>query len=86
MTILFLHGLHSTPGGLKRTCLKSHGHEVLNPHLPDDDFDAAVRIAQAEFDSGKPDVVVTWSGGDGVQRHVSRRRIAISPYHDGDLA
>ena len=52
MTILFLHGLHSTPGGLKRTCLKSHGHEVLNPHLPDDDFDAAVRIAQAEFDQG----------------------------------
>ena len=27
--------------------LKDHGHTVLNPALPDDDFDAAVRIAQA---------------------------------------
>ena len=50
MKILFLHGWTSTPGGVKPTYLKSHGHEVLNPALPDDDFDAAVRIAQAEFD------------------------------------
>lgn len=46
MNILFLHGWQSTPGGLKPTHLKSHGHEVLNPALPDDDFDPAVRIAQ----------------------------------------
>ena len=51
MKILFLHGWHSTPGGVKPTYLKDHGHEVLNPALPDDDFDAAVRIAQAEFDT-----------------------------------
>jgi hypothetical protein len=44
MTILFLHGLQSTPGGLKPT--QAHGHEVL----PDDDFDAALKIAQAEYD------------------------------------
>jgi len=50
MTILFLHGWQSTPGGLKPTYLKDHGHTVLNPKLPDDDFDEAVRIAQAEFD------------------------------------
>ena len=50
MKILFLHGWQSTPGGVKPTYLKDHGHEVLNPALPDDDFDAAVRIAQAEFD------------------------------------
>lgn len=48
---------------LKPTYLKEHGHEVLNPALPDDDFDAAVRIAQAEFDRGKPDVVVGSSRG-----------------------
>lgn len=30
--------------------LKDHGHTVLNPKLPDDDFDEAVRIAQAEYD------------------------------------
>ena len=56
--LLFLHGWQSTPGGVKPTFLKDHGHEVLNPALPDDDFDAAVRIAQAEFDQHRPDVVV----------------------------
>jgi hypothetical protein len=58
MKILFLHGWQSTPGGVKPTYLREHGHEVLNPALPDDDFDAAVRIGQAEFDRRKPDVVV----------------------------
>ena len=38
MTILFLHGWQSTPGGIKPTYLKNHGHEVLNPALPDADF------------------------------------------------
>ena len=51
MKILFLHGWQSTPGGLKPTFLRSHGHTVLNPALPDDDFDAAVAIAQAESTS-----------------------------------
>ena len=50
MLILFLHGFGSTVGGIKPTYLKDHGHTVLNPGLPDDDFDEAVRIAQAEFD------------------------------------
>jgi pimeloyl-ACP methyl ester carboxylesterase len=66
MTILFLHGWQSTPGGVKPTYLAQYGHEVLNPALPDDDFDAAVRIAQAEFDRGKPDVVVGSSRGGAV--------------------
>jgi hypothetical protein len=56
MTILFLHGWRSTPGGIKPTCLKDHCHEVLNPALSDDDFDEAARIAQADFDQrSKPD-------------------------------
>jgi hypothetical protein len=42
MTILFLHGWNSTPGGVKPTYLTDHGHTVLNPPLPDDDFDKAV--------------------------------------------
>ena len=61
--ILFLHGWQSVPGGVKPTYLKDQGHEVLNPALPDDDFDAAVRIAQAEFDQYRPDVVVGSSRG-----------------------
>jgi hypothetical protein len=42
----------------RSTCLRSHGHAVLNPALPDDDFDAAVRVAQTEYDRHRPDVVV----------------------------
>ncbi len=65
MKILFLHGWQSAPGGLKPTYLRNHGHEVLNPALPDDDFDKAVAIAQAEFDRHQPDVVVGSSRGVG---------------------
>lgn len=70
MKILFLHGWQSTPGGLKPTYLRNHGHEVLNPHLPDDDFDTAVRIAQAEYDLHKPDVVVGSSRGGTVAMNI----------------
>ncbi len=71
MKVLFLHGWHSTPGGVKPTYLKDHGHEVLNPALPDDDFDAAVRIAQAEFDQHQPDVVVGSSRGGAVAMNIA---------------
>ena len=71
MRILFLHGWQSTPGGLKPTCLMDHGHEVLNPKLPDDDFDAAVHIAQAEYDSYHPDVVVSSSRGGAVAMNIN---------------
>jgi hypothetical protein len=57
MKILFLHGLGSTVGGVKPTYLAQHGYEVLNPALPDDDFDEAVKIAQDEFDRHRADVV-----------------------------
>ena len=64
--ILFLHGWHSTPGGLKPTALRAGGHSVLNPHLPDDDFAAAVGVAQAEFDRHRPRLVVGSSRGGAV--------------------
>jgi pimeloyl-ACP methyl ester carboxylesterase len=66
MRILFLHGWQSVPGGVKPTFLKDHGHEVANPKLPDDDFEASVRIAQAEFDRHRPVVVVGSSRGGAV--------------------
>ena len=71
MKILFLHGWQSTPGGVKPTYLKDHGHEVLNPALPDDDFDASVRIAQTEFDQHRPDVVVGSSRGGAVAMNIN---------------
>jgi hypothetical protein len=45
MKILFLHGWQSVPGGVKPTFLAQHGHEIINPKLPDEDFELAVRIA-----------------------------------------
>lgn len=66
MKILFLHGWHSVPGGVKQSYLASYGHEVINPALPDDDFDQAVRTAQAEYDRHHPDVIVGSSRGGAV--------------------
>jgi alpha-beta hydrolase superfamily lysophospholipase len=63
MKILFLHGWQSVPGGVKPTFLLENGLEVFNPKLPDDDFAAALRIAQREFDEHNPDVVVGSSRG-----------------------
>jgi hypothetical protein len=76
MKLLFLHGWNSTPGGTKPTYLKDQGHEVLNPALPDEDFDAAVRIAQAEFDRHRPEVVVGSSRGGAVAMNID---IAATP-------
>jgi hypothetical protein len=64
--VLFLHGWHSVPGGVKPTHLRENGHEVINPALSDDDFDAAVHVAQAEFDGRHPDVIVGSSRGGAV--------------------
>ena len=63
MKILFLHGRHSVPGGVKPIYLKDHGHEVLNPALDDDDFTLAVKTAQAEFDQHQSQVVGSSRGG-----------------------
>lgn len=63
MKILFLHGWKSVPGGVKPTYLKGCGHTVINPPLDDDDFDAALEVAQREFDLYQPDVVVGSSRG-----------------------
>lgn len=69
--ILFLQGWHSVPGGVKPTYLKDHGHEVINPKLPDDEFAESVRIAQAEFDKHQPDVVVGISRGGAVAVNIN---------------
>ena len=71
MKILFLHGWHSVPGGVKPTYLKDHGHEVINPKLDDDDFDAAVRTAQAEYDKYQPNVIVGSSRGGAVALNIN---------------
>jgi hypothetical protein len=70
MKILFLHGWNSVPGGRKPSYLIEHGHEVLNPALPDDDFAESVRIAQTEFERDRPVVIVGSSRGGAVAMNV----------------
>ena len=79
MKVLFLHGWRSVPGGVKPTFLARHGHEVANPKLPDEDFEEAVRIAQAEFDRQQPAVVVGSSRGGAVAMslHTGRARLVL---------
>ncbi|MFL5341594.1 MAG: alpha/beta fold hydrolase [Gemmataceae bacterium] len=71
MQVLFLHGWQSVPGGVKPTYLKDHGHEVINPALPHEDFAEALRIAQAEFDRHRPRVVVGSSRGGAVAMNIN---------------
>jgi len=71
MKILFLHGWTSKPGGVKPTFLVQHGHEVINPALPDEDFEAAVAIAQAEYDRHHPEVIVGSSRGGAVAMNLN---------------
>jgi alpha-beta hydrolase superfamily lysophospholipase len=70
MKILFLHGWHSVPGGVKPSHLIQNGHEVVNPALDDDDWDEAVRTAQAEYDRHHPDVIVGSSRGGAVAMNI----------------
>ena len=71
MKILFLHGWHSVPGGVKPTFLAQRGHTVINPALDDDDFTLAVKTAQAEFDQHQPQVVVGSSRGGAVAMNIN---------------
>ena len=77
MKILFLHGFGSQPGGIKPAFLRGHGHEVINPALPDRDFEESVRIAQQAFDKGPPDVIVGSSRGGAVALNMDSGRVPL---------
>ena len=77
MKILFLHGWHSVPGGVKPTYLKDNGHQVINPALDDDDFDAAIATAQTEFDQHQPQVVEGTSRGGAVALNINSNKTPL---------
>src|SRR5476651_1440782 len=84
--ILFLHGWQSVPGGVKPTHLAQHGHEVINPKLPDEDFTEAVKIAQEEFDKHQPQVVVGSSRGGAVAMNINSGSGVILPRRQKGIA
>ncbi len=77
MKILFLHGWHSVVGGVKPTHLKLAGHEVLNPALDDDDFEAALQTAQREYDQHQPDVIVGSSRGGALAMNLQSHQTPL---------
>jgi quercetin dioxygenase-like cupin family protein len=76
-TILFLHGWHSVPGGVKPTHLGQHGHTVINPALDDENFDAARRTAQTEVECNHIDVIVGSSRGGAVAMNLNSGKIPL---------
>lgn len=70
MKILYLHGWNSVIGGVKPTYLRSHGHDVHEPVLDHEDFQAALRTAQMAFDEHRPDIVVGSSRGGAVAMNI----------------
>jgi len=82
MKVLYLHGWNSVVGGVKPTYLKTHGHDVIEPALNHDDFQAALQTAQAAFNRHQPEVVVGSSRGGAVALNIdsgSARLIQICP-------
>ena len=77
MKILFLHGWHSVPGGVKPSYLQKHGCQVVNPKLDDDNFDLAMQTAQAAFDLHCPDCVVGSSRGGAVALNIQSGDIPL---------
>ena len=56
---------------MKPTYLVEHDLKVINPALNDDDFDEAVRTAQAEYDRHHPDLIVGSSRGGAMAMNLN---------------
>ncbi|MFM8172334.1 MAG: CPXCG motif-containing cysteine-rich protein [Pirellulaceae bacterium] len=70
MRVLYLHGWHSVPGGIKPQSLESRGLEVIQPALDDDDWDLALRQATDAWKQSQPDLLVGSSRGGSIALHL----------------
>ena len=77
MKILYLHGLGAQPGGLKPTFLEECGHAVVNPALPDEQFEESVNIAHRALAESRPDLVVGSSRGGAVAVNMNTGEVPI---------
>lgn len=77
MKILYLHGWQSKLGGIKPTFLATNGHQVIEPALPPDDYDQALRIAQSELDSQRPRLVVGSSRGGSLAMNIQSGNVPL---------
>ena len=80
--ILYLHGLGARPGGFKPRFLAEHGYDLVNPALPDDDFTAALTIAQQAYDENQPALILGSSRGGAVALNLESGdtpRLLIAP-------
>lgn len=82
MRVLYLHGWNSVVGGVKPTYLKTRGHEVIEPALDHEDFEAALQTAHRALDHHQPEVVVGSSRGGAVAVNLasgSARLVLVCP-------
>lgn len=77
LKILYLSGYGSKPGSRNSLIFKAHGHTVVDPDLPDDNFARSVTIAQRVFNRHQPDVVVGWSRGGAVAMSIDSRNASL---------
>ncbi|SMF97298.1 hypothetical protein SAMN02949497_4720 [Methylomagnum ishizawai] len=77
MKILYLHGWQSVPGGVKPSHLQALGHELIEPALPHDDFDLALRIAQTALEQHRPALIVGSSRGGALAMNLRAGEIPL---------
>ena len=69
-TVLLLHGLESSPGGLKAEAIEAAGYRLVNPALPKESWEDSLAITQRCVDEYEPDIIVGSSRGGALALNV----------------
>ena len=73
-TILFFHGLNSSPLSEKAKFLATSGYHIVTPWLPKDDWEETLRVAQECVDAYRPDIIIGSSRGGAVALNVKNEK------------